>query len=97
MTCAPWVRPNKTVDVCGKATVFMLQVCVSLQVTLEWDQVESHTDVPVTGYMVRVDDQQLGEVLSISTRKTTIDNLQPGKPGHMESKVTIIITIKDYE
>ena len=47
--------------------------------TLEWDQVESHKDVPITGYMVRVDDQQLGEVLSRNTRKTTIDNLQPGK------------------
>ena len=63
----------------------------SLQVTLEWDQVESHKDVPVTGYMVRVDDHQLGEVLSTSTRKTTIDNLQPGE------LCNIIITIKDHE
>ena len=68
-----------------------------LQVTLEWDQVESHKDVPVTGYTVRVDDQQLGEVLSTSTRKTTIDNLQPGKLGHMELKIIIIITIQDHE
>ena len=60
---------------------------VSLQVTLEWDQVESHKDVPVTGYMVRVDDQQLGEALSTSTRKTTIDNLQPGELVDIELKI----------
>ena len=60
---------------------------VSLQVTLEWDQVESHKDVPVTGYMVLVDDQQLGEALSTSTRKTTIDNLQPGELVDIELKI----------
>ena len=60
---------------------------VSLQVTLECDQVESHKDVPVTGYMVLVDDQQLGEALSTSTRKTTIDNLQPGELVDIELKI----------
>ncbi len=49
------------------------------QVTLEWDSVESHKDVPVTGYAVRVDGQHLGDELSRNTRKTTIDNLQPGE------------------
>ena len=60
---------------------------VPLQVTLEWDQVESHKDVPVTGYMVLVDDQQLGEALSTGTRKTTIDNLQPGELVDIELKI----------
>lgn len=40
---------------------------------------EVHQDVTIEGFRILVDTKPLGNVLSKTTRKTTIDNLQPGE------------------